>query len=117
MLLYSCKKTTNPLDVANIDEYVYKGVEYLEDLGFNDYFCNVCKQVNRNTSPINRTKEGDILELVDNFGEMLIDKENSKAFSIDEAIILLKHKNFKGQSNQYLKQFMQFVNLEEGVTI
>ena len=116
-LLYSCKKTTNPLDLANIDEYVYNGVEYLENLGFNDYLCNVCKQVNRNTSPIDRTKEGDVLELVDNFGEMLLDKENSKGFSIDEAIILLKHKNFKGQSNQYLEQFMQFVNLEEGVTI
>ncbi len=116
-LLYACKKTTNLSDLVNIEEYVYDGVEYLECLGFNDYFCNVCKQVNRNTSPAKRTKEGDILELVDNFGEMLLEKDNSKAFSIDDAIILLKHKDFKGESNQYLDKFLKFVNLEEGVAI
>lgn len=116
-LLYACRKSTNPSDLSKIKSYAKDGSEYLELLGFDENFCNICEQVNRYTSVEPRTKEGDILELVDNFGGMLLHRPERKGFPLDEALILLKHRNLKDKGNQYLEQFVEFVNIEEGVTV
>lgn len=116
-LLYACKKTANPADLSKIKSYAKDGAEYLEQLGFDEKFCDICEQVNRYTSEKPRTKEADILELVDNFGGMLLHRPERKGFPLDEALILLKYRNFKDKENQYLSEFVDFVKNEEGVTI
>lgn len=116
-LLYACRKSTNPSDLSKIKSYTKDGVQYLELLGFDEKFCNICEQVNRYSNIEPRTKEGDILELVDNFGGMLLHRPERKGFPLDEALILLKHRNLKDKGNQYLEKFVQFVNIEEGVTV
>lgn len=115
-LLYACRKTTNPSDLSKVKSYAQDGAEYLELLGFDDKFCTICEQANRYSGIEPRTKEGDILELVDNFGGMLLHRPERQAFPIEEALILLKHRNLKDKGNQYLDKFVEFVNIEEGVT-
>ena len=116
-LLYACRKSTNPSDISKIKSYAKDGAQYLELLGFDEKFCNICEQVNRYSDIEPRTKEGDILELVDNFGGMLLHRPERKGFPLDEALILLKHRNLKDKGNQYLEKFVEFVNIEEGVTV
>lgn len=116
-LLCNCKKSINPQDLSKIHSYAKDGAEYLKQLGFSDKFCRICEGVNRysNTNP--REKESDVLELVDQFGGMLLDRPERIAFKVDEALVLLEYRNLKDKDNQYLPQFKEFVNKMEAVLV
>ena len=64
-----------------------------------------------------REKESDVLELVDQFGGMLLDRPERIAFKVDEALVLLEYRNLKDKHNQYLEQFKEFVNKTEAILI
>ncbi len=51
-----------------------KEPEYLRNLGFDERFCRICEQVNRYSGLEPREPEADILELIDQFGGMLLDR-------------------------------------------
>lgn len=65
-------------------------------MGFSDRFCRICEGVNRYTINENREKESDILELVDQFGGMLLDRPERIAFKVDEALVFIRIQKFKG---------------------
>lgn len=115
-LLCFCKKPTNPQDFSRIKSYAKEGAEYLATLGFDEKFCKICEQVNRYSGSSPRAKESDILELVDNFGGMLLNRPERKGFPVDEALVLLEYRNMKGKDNYYLDQFKEFVCMTEGIT-
>lgn len=109
-LLCNCRKPANFTDINKVKSYAKDGADYLQRLGFSERFCKICEQVNRyttNSSP--REKESDILELVDNFGGMLLDRFDRIAFKPDEALLLLEYRNLKNKPNRYLEQFEQFI--------
>ena len=114
-LLYACRKNIVSYDAEKIRRYAIDGAEYLETLGFSKRFCKICTEVNRYINSENREKESDILELVDNFGGLVLDRPERKGFPIDEAINLLENRNLKGLGNRYLKEFKEFIYLKEGV--
>ena len=116
-LLYACKKPKNFIDLENVKLYAKNGAEYLKTLGFSDRFCKICEEVNRYSGSYPREKESDILELVDNFGGMLLDRPERIGFKSDEAIVLLEHRNLKGKENIYLEQFKEFVNKMQEVYV
>lgn len=116
-LLCNCKKTNNPQDISKIKSYAKDGAEYLSELGFSDRFCKICEEVNRYSGSKPREKESDILELVDNFGGMLLDRPERIAFKVDEALVLLEHRNLKDKENRYLEQFKEFVNEMQEVLV
>lgn len=116
-LLCNCKKSNLPGDLSRIKLYAKEGAEYLSELGFSDRFCRICEGVNRYTINENREKESDILELVDQFGGMLLDRPERIAFKVDEALVLLEYRNLKDKPNRYLEQFKDFVNQMEAVLI
>ena len=116
-LLCNCKKPSNPKDLSKIKLYAKEGAEYLKRLGFSDRFCRICEGVNRYSGLTPREKESDILELVDNFGGMLLDRPERMAFSVEDALVLLEYRNLKGKNNLYLEEFKQFVNRMEGVLV
>ena len=116
-LLCNCKKNTNPQDLSKVKSYAKEGAEYLSQLGFSDKFCRICEGVNRYSGLENREKESDILELVDQFGGMLLDRPERVAFKVDEALVLLEYRNLRDKENQYLPQFKEFVNGMEAVLI
>ncbi len=116
-LLCSCKKPTNPQDLSKIKSYAKEGAEYLETLGFDKRFCKICEEMNRYSGSTPREKESDILELVDNFGGMLLHRPERKGFPVDEALVLLEHRNMKGKDNYYLEKFKEFVCITEGITV
>ena len=116
-LLCNCKKSDNPQDLSKIQSYAKEGAEYLSRLGFSDRFCKICEEVNRYSGSEPREKESDVLELVDQFGGMLLDRPERIAFKIDEALVLLEYRNLKGKENRYLKQFKEFVEEMEAVLI
>ena len=93
------------------------GAEYLSKLGFSERFCRICEGANRYSGLENREKESDILELVDQFGGMLLDRPERIAFKVDEALVLLEYRNLKDKPNRYLEQFKDFVNQMEAVLI
>ena len=115
MLLCGCKKINNSQDIERIKSYAKEGAKYLQTLGFSKEFCTICEQQNRYSNSLPRTKEGDILELVDNFGGRMLDRPERTGFPIDEAIVLLEHRNLKGIDNQYLPQFKEFINIEKEI--
>ena len=64
-----------------------------------------------------REKEGDVLELVDHFGGMLLDRPERIGFKPDEALVLLEYRDLKEEQNIYLQEFKDFVNFMEEINI
>lgn len=116
-LLCNCKKGKGPQDLEKIKAYAKEGAEYLSKLGFSNRFCKICEEVNRYSGNAIREKESDVLELVDNFGGMLLDRPERIAFKVDEALVLLEYRNLKDKNNRYLQKFKQFVNEMQEVLV
>lgn len=116
-LLCNCKKNADAQDLSKIKSYAKDGADYLRKLGFSDRFCKICEGVNRYSGLEIREKESDILELVDQFGGMLLDRPERIAFKVDEALVLLEYRNLKDKENRYLQEFKQFVNKMEAVLV
>ena len=116
-LLCGCKKGQDPLKLDRVRIYAKDGAEYLAKIGFSEKFCKICLEHNRYNENTNREKESDILELVDQFGGMMIDRPDRRGFSIDEAIILLEQRNLKGLTNSYLELFKEFIMKEMEIIV
>lgn len=116
-LLCNCKKAINFSDLSKVKTYAKEGAIYLKKIGFSDRFCKICEEINRYNGNKNREKESDILELVDQFGGMLLDRPERIAFKPDEAIVLLEYRNLKGKENRYLELFKEFVNKMQEVYV
>ena len=86
-------------------------------MGFDQKFCKICEEVNRYSNSNPREKESDVLELVDQFGGMLLDRPERIGFKPDEALVLLEHRNLKDVYNRYLETFIEFVNYMENIKI
>ena len=114
-LLCNVKKIDNAQDYESVHTYAKKGAEYLAGMGFEKRFCKICEEVNRYSESNPREKESDILELVDQFGGMLLDRPERIGFKPDEALVLLEHRNLKDKYNRYLETFMDFVNFMEQI--
>jgi len=112
-LLCNCKKVNNAQSLEKIRSYATEGAQYLYQLGFDKRFCKICQEVNRYSKNESREKESDILELVDQFGAMLLDRPERKGFETDEALVLIEYRNLKDINNRYMsvfKEFIEFIN-------
>lgn len=116
-LLCSCKKPEDSKDLSRIKSYAKDSANYLSTLGFDARFCKICEEVNRYSGSTPREKESDILELVDNFGGMLLNRPERRGFPVDEALVLLEFRNMKGKDNVYLDKFKEFVCVTEGIAV
>lgn len=116
-LLYACKKHNVPQDINKIKSYAQDSAEFLKSLGFSDRFCKICEQHNRYSGSYPREPEADILELVDQFGGMLMHRPERIGFSVDEAICLLEHRNLKNKDNRYLQKFVRFVDVMKDIKV
>lgn len=112
-LLYACKKTDGAQDLEKIRSYAKDGADYLRQLGFSKKFCKICEEHNRYSGSQPREKESDILELVDQFGGMLMNRPERIAFKSDEALCLLENRNLQGKENRYIEKFKEFVKVME----
>ena len=117
VLLCNCKKVDDAQKIGKLRTYAKDGAEHLAKLGFDERFCKICEGVNRYSGLKPREPESDIIELVDNFGGMLIDRPERTAFNPDEAMVLLEHRNLKNEYNRYLEIFKSFVQAMEKVEI
>lgn len=116
-LLCNCKKVDDAQKIGKLKTYAKEGAEHLAKLGFDDRFCKICEGVNRYSGIKPREPESDILELIDSFGGMLIDRPERIAFNPDEAMVLIEHRNLKNEYNRYLEVFKNFVQAMEKVEI
>ena len=116
-LVCNCKKVDNFTDMNKIKTYAKEGAEYLSTLGFDEKFCRICEQINRYSGSEPREPEADILELIDQFGGMLLDRPERIGFKVDEALVLLEYRNLKGKENRYLDIFKHFVNRMEAIKV
>lgn len=116
-LLCNCKKVDDAQKMGKLKTYAKDGAEHLATLGFDERFCRICEGVNRYSEIKPREPESDILELIDNFGGMLIDRPERVGFNPDEAMVLLEHRNLKTEYNRYLEVFRDFVNAMEKIEI
>ena len=116
-LLCNCKKVDDAQKIGKLKTYAVEGAEHLEKLGFDEKFCKICEGVNRYSGISPREPESDILELVDQFGGMLIDRPERIGFAPDEALVLLEHRNLKSDYNRYLEIFRKFVEEMEKIEI
>ena len=116
-LLCNCKKMENTRKIEEIRSYAKNGADYLQILGFDKRFCKICEEVNRYSNSNPREKESDVLELVDQFGGMLLDRPERIGFKPDEAMVLLVHRNLKDKYNRYLETFSQFIDMLEEINM
>lgn len=116
-LLCNCKKVDNAQNINEIHDYAKNGATYLREMGFGKRFCKVCEEINRYSNSNPRERESDILELVDQFGGMLLNRPERIGFKPDEALVLLEHRNLKDEYNRYLNTFIEFVNFLEKIQI
>lgn len=116
-LLCNCKKVNNAQNLGKLHTYAKEGADYLLNIGFDQRFCRICEGVNRYSGLKEREPESDILELVDQFGGMLLDRPERAGFKPDEALIQLERDNLKGVDNRYLSKFHDFVNIMQEVEV
>ncbi len=116
-LLCNCKKVNNAQNIEKIHSYAKEGADYLKGLGFNDRFCKICEEVNRYSNSNPREKESDVLELVDQFGGMLLDRPERSGFDPAEALVVLEHRNLKDEFNRYLYLFDDFIGFMQKIVI
>lgn len=116
-LLCNCKKIENTVKIEEIRSYAKDGSKYLEELGFNKRFCKICEEVNRYSRSTPREKESDVLELVDQFGGLVLDRPERIGLKADEALVLLVHRNLKAEYNRYSEVFSHFINLLEEINM
>lgn len=114
-LLCNCKKVENVKDLDEIKNYIKNGARYLETLGFSKRFCKICEETNRYSGSNPRERESDIIELVDQFGGMILDRPERIGFKPDEAMVLLIHRNLKNKYNRYIEIFSQFIDMLEEI--
>ena len=110
-LLCNCKKIDGPQSLESLHSYAKNGADFLESLGFDKRFCKICEEVNRYSGSEPREPESDILELVDNFGGMLLDRPERAGYSPEKALIQLEESNLRGKENIYLEQYMLVENI------
>lgn len=115
-LLCNCKKVDGPQSLDSLHTFSKKGAEFLSTLGFDERFCKICEEVNRYSGSEPREPESDILELVDNFGGMLLDRPERAGFTPENAIIQLEE-NLKNKKNIYIEQFKEFVKEMQEVEV
>ena len=116
-LLCNCKKVNNAQKIGKLQTYAMEGALYLRELGFDKRFCKICEEVNRYSESNPRERESDILELVDQFGGMLLNRPERIGLQTEEAIVLLQHRNLKDVYNRYLHTFVEFVSEMDGIEI
>ena len=116
-LLCNCKKIDGPQSLESLHSYAKKGAEFLSTLGFDNRFCKICEEVNRYSGSEPREPESDILELVDNFGGMMLDRPERASFTPEKAIMQLELETFKAHKNRYFEQFKEFVTMMQEVEV
>ena len=116
-LLCNCKKVDDAQKIGKVQTYAIEGAQLLKKLGFDARFCKICEGVNRYSEQERREPESDILELVDQFGGMLLDRPERIGLNPDEALVLLEHRNLKTEYNRYLQSFREFVEAMEKIEI
>ena len=110
-LLCNCKKIDGPQSLESLHSYAKNGADFLSTLGFDKRFCKICEEVNRYSGSEPREPESDVLELVDNFGGMLLDRPERAGYSPEKAIMQMELETFRNKENRYFEQFKQFVGL------
>ena len=103
-LMFDCLKIDSPEEVNRLEKSQEEYKDYLLSLGFDERFCKVCNEHSRVGHDPNekREKESDILELVDQFGGMLVNRSDRLAFTVDEEIGEgPKHFNYKKFDAKY----------------
>ena len=93
-LLCNCKKSTTPQDLSKVRLYAKEGAEYLRQLGFSERFCRICEGVNRYSQVEPREKESDVLELVDQFGGMLLNRPETTNICNNLKNLLIKWREY-----------------------
>ena len=117
MLLCNCKKIDNAQKIGKLETFAKDGASYLESLGFSKRFCKICEEVNRYSGSEQREPESDVLEIVDQFVGLILNRVEREAFTTEEAIIVLKERNMKASDNRYMDSFIQFIEEMEKICI
>ena len=116
-LLCNCKKIDNAQDIESLRSYAKNGADFLSKLGFDKRFCKICEEINRYSNSISRERESDVLELVDHFGGMLLDRPERAGFTPQKAIVQMEEENLRGINNRYFEKFKEFVYAMEEVEV
>lgn len=117
MLLCNCKKVENAQKIGKLETFAKDGADYLATLGFGKKFCKMCEELNRYSESAPREKESDILEVVDQFTGLILNRVERDAFLPLEALVVLKDRNLKYTDNRFLSLFEVFVKEIENIMI
>lgn len=116
-LIYSLNRIDGPQEINRIKEEIYKDRDFIKRLGFSEKFTKYCTGYSRIIDEEKREKESDILELIDQFGGLILHRENRLAYNIEDAIDILTNKNLYNKENKFLEDFIFFVDVMENIKL
>lgn len=116
-LIYSLNKIDSPQEISRVREEIDKDKEFIKQLGFSEKFVKYCTEYSRIIENGNREKESDILELIDQFGGLLLHRENRLAYNVEDSIDILANKNLSNKENSFLQDFIFFVDVLENIKL
>lgn len=118
-LMYDCLKIDSPEEIVRLQKSQEEYRDYLKSLGFSDRFCKICAEHSRvgQDPNVKREDESDILELVDQFGGLIMHRSDRLAYTVPEALEILVNKNMKDSDNKYLSTFQEFVDIMEDIKV
>lgn len=118
-LVYAFKRTNSRKEIERIKREKEEDKMFLRTLGFDSDFCKICGEYNRYNEPndYERENEGDVLELIDKFVGLIMNREDRPAFPVNDAIELLDTKLLNDIDNKYKNKFIQFVNELEKIEV
>lgn len=116
-LLCNCKKPDNIEEIEENENYEEKNADFLFNLGFNKRFCKICKEIKRDNENTQREPEANILELVNDFGNIVFCKSKNQPKTPNQALSEMETSIFAYEQNQYFEDFRNFINTMQEVNI
>ncbi len=118
-LMYNCLKIDSKDELERLKKSKKEYETFLLSLGFDEKFCRICEQHSRigNDKNVIREKESDILEIVDQYGGLIMHRSDRLAYTVSDALDILVNRNMKDKENQYLDTFIKFVNIMEEIKV
>lgn len=110
-LIYTAKKINSPQEKLRLKLNIQENIDYIKSLGFSDEFA---KDASRYKEPDEgeedkRSRYAKILDIIDQFGGMIVHREDRLAFPIPKALDILEKTNLKNSKNPYLKDFVAYI--------
>lgn len=110
-LIYSVKKINSPQEKLRMKLNKKENIEYIKSLGFSERFAKNATNYKEpeQDEEDTRSNYSKLLDIIDQFGGLILHREDRIAFPVEEALDIIEKKNLADSKNKYLYDFVEFI--------